>query len=166
MPELPAAFGATVKGAMRGATQELRDQAEIILTYLRQRAKALKDPTDTSIPQEVRDAIRLEDEYAELVILTDRGVMTLIDVPFLESLEINGEYSHSLQRRTDAAGETEVAVAIGPATVSIGGSISTGREEVTNSTLRISATYRSRSRAEWLAAARDSLPIRTLPEKG
>lgn len=139
MPELTEAWGRVCRDSVKAANSVASDDRANYLKYLAERSKTPGDPN----------------AYQELVQLTDRGLMDTEDV-VLESLTVQGEYLHNLQRTNDAKGE--IAIAIGPARLAASGS--QGRVETSQSNLRLTATFRTRPRSEFLLATLDSLPPR------
>jgi hypothetical protein len=139
MPELTEAFGKVVRDGVQGALQGAREDRINYLKYLAERSKAA-GPADA---------------YQELAALTDRGLVDSEDVQ-LETFGIQAEYVHSFQQTTGAKGE--LSVAVGPARLSAGGSLE--RQEGSSTNLRLTATYRTRPRSEFLRETLESLPPR------
>lgn len=139
MPELTESWGKVCRDGVRAANSVAADDRKNYLKYLAERS-------GSTAP---------ENAYQELVELTDRGLMDTEDV-VLDEFEVAGEYVHTLQRQSSMQGE--IAVAVGPAR--IGGGMSSGRTETSQSNLRLRARYRTRPRAEFLQATMDSLPAR------
>ena len=129
MPSLGEGFGQTVEDATRGAVKVLNAQRANYLKYLDDRSKALEAGS----------------AFNEIKELTDRGLLDP-DEQVLESLVIQAEYASAFDQTV--GGKGELAIAVGPAQVSVGGTLEERR--TSNANLRITATFVGRDRAEFL----------------
>ena len=141
MAEFSKVWAAACRDGIQGALEPVRVQRRQYVAYLQERER---DGAGAGA-----------DEFAELVTLTDRGLMAAEDI-VLEHLIVSGSYEQALRVATEVEGGVEIQA--GPARLRAGGSQVNDRTSTTN--LQASATYRSRPRSEFLAATMESLPAR------